>query len=379
MGDEEIALVAETIRSGWITQGPRVAEFEKAFAARTGSAHAVAVCNCTAALHISLLAAGVRPGDEVIVTPHSFIATSNAILYCGALPVFVDIDPATLNMSPGLVSGAITPKTRAVLAVHQVGRPCDLAALSGICREEGLALVEDAACAIGSTYKGKPIGDNTHSPLVCFSFHPRKVMSTGDGGMITTNDEGLAAKLRLLRQHGMSVNDLQRHASKTVVSEAYPILGFNYRLTDVQAAIGLGQLGRLDGIVERRRAIAARYDSALVGVPGIGIFTEPPDSRWNHQTYLIRLLGSTAATRDSFMQRLLGEGVASRRGIMSIHREPCYVERFGIQSFPESESASDQCVCLPLYSQMADADIDRVCQLVRIHAAAATPSPRKSP
>jgi dTDP-4-amino-4,6-dideoxygalactose transaminase len=368
MGDEEIALVAETIRSGWITQGPRVAEFEQAFAARVGAAHAVAVSNCTTALHISLLASGIRADDEVIVPSHSFIATSNPILYCGARPVFVDIEPETLNMDPVLVAAAAGRRTKAILAVHQVGRPARLDALAKIAAERGLILIEDAACAVGSTYKGRPIGDNSHSPLVCFSFHPRKLISTGDGGMITTGDAELAKRLRLLRQQGMSANDLERHRSKTVVAESYPVLGYNYRLTDVQAAIGLAQLRRLDGIVARRREIAARYDAALAGVAGVELFAEPADNRWNQQTYLIRLKGATVDARDGFMQRLLDDGIASRRGVMSIHREPCYVERFGRQSLPESERASDQCVCLPLYTQMGDADIERVTAAVRKHA-----------
>ncbi len=368
MGEDEVALVAETIRSGWITQGPRVAEFEAAFAARVGAAHAVAACNCTAALHMALIAAGVGPGDEVIVSPHSFIATSNAILYCGARPVFVDINPETLNMDERLAAAAVTPRTRAILAVHQVGRPADIAALGALARERAVRLVEDAACATGSTFRGRPVGDNTHSQLVCFSFHPRKILSTGDGGMITTSDPEVAKHLRLLRQHGMSVNDLERHRSKTIVSESYPILGYNYRLTDLQASIGLGQLRRLDSIVARRRAIAARYDAAFAAMKGIGVFAEPPDCRWNQQTYLIRLVGSTVAERDGFMQALLTDGIATRRGVMSIHREAPYVERYGRLSFPESEKASDQCVCLPLYTQMSDADIDTVTAAVQRHS-----------
>jgi dTDP-4-amino-4,6-dideoxygalactose transaminase len=368
MGDEEIALVAETIRSGWITQGPRVVEFEQAFASRVGAAHAVAVANCTTALHLSLLASGVRADDEVIVPTHSFIATSNPILYCGARPVFVDIQPGSLNLDPALVAAAVSRRTKAVIAVHQVGRPADLEALARIAAERGLTLIEDAACATGSSYRGRPIGDNTHSQIVCFSFHPRKIISTGDGGMITTGDPELAKRLRLLRQHGMSVNDLQRHQSKTVMSESYPVLGYNYRLTDLQAAIGVAQLRRLDGIVARRREIAAAYDAALSGVPGVELFAEPADCRWNHQTYLIRVGGATAESRDQFMQDLLDDGIASRRGVMSIHRELCYVERFGRQSFPESERASDQCVCLPLYTQMGADDIDRVVSAVRQHA-----------
>jgi len=368
MGDEEIALVAETIRSGWITQGPRVAEFEQLFAERMGATHAVAVSNCTTALHLSLLALDVGPGDEVIVTPHSFIATSNAILHCGARPVFVDIDPSTLNMNPDLVADAVTAKTKVIMAVHQVGRPADLVALARIAVDKGLTLLEDAACAVGSSYRGNPIGDNTYSPLVCFSFHPRKVLSTGDGGMITMESSELAQRLRLLRQHGMSVSDLQRHRSKNVINESYPIVGYNFRMTDVQAAIGLAQLRRLDGLVAKRRAIAARYDGLLAGTPGVSLFREPEGCVWNQQTYLIRLDGASAEERDAFMQHLLEDGIATRRGVMSIHREPCYVERFACQSFPQSERASDECVCLPLYTQMADADIERVCASVRRHA-----------
>jgi perosamine synthetase len=368
MGDEEIALVAETIRSGWITQGPRVAAFEKAFASRVGSLDAVAVSNCTTALHLALMAVGVRHDDEVIVTPHSYIASANCILHCGARPVFVDIDPRTLNMAPSLVARAVSRRTKAILVVHQVGRPADLAALKALASEKNVVLIEDAACAIGSTYCGRPIGDTTYSPLVCFSFHPRKVMSTGDGGMITVADAEVAQHLRLLRQHGMSVNDLQRHHSKTVVTESYPIVGYNYRMTDVQAAIGLAQLNRLDRIIARRREIASRYDTLLSGIPGVSLYSEPENCRWNHQTYLIRLEGRPAAERDSFMQKLLEDGIATRRGIMSIHREVAYIERFGRQSFPESEAASDQCVCLPLYTQMTDAEVEKVASAVRRHA-----------
>ncbi|HEY5079065.1 MAG TPA: DegT/DnrJ/EryC1/StrS family aminotransferase [Opitutaceae bacterium] len=371
VGDEEIALVAETIRSGWITQGPRVAAFERGFAERVGAAHAVAVSNCTTGLHLCLVAAGIRPDDEVIVPSHSFIATANPVLYCGARPVFVDIDPLTLNLDPALVAAAVGRRTKAIVVVHQVGRPAELAAFAAIAAEKGVRLIEDAACATGSSYRGRPIGDNTHSQLVCFSFHPRKVISTGDGGMITTGDAELAKRLRLLRQQGMSVNDLQRHTSKTVVSETYPVIGYNYRLTDVQAAIGIPQLRRLDSIVARRREIAARYDAGLSGIPGVVLFEEPEGSVWNHQTYLIRLAGVKADARDRFMQALLDDGIATRRGVMSIHRETSYVERFGRQSLPESERASDECVCLPLYTQMTADEIEQVIGAVRMHA----PSP----
>jgi dTDP-4-amino-4,6-dideoxygalactose transaminase len=359
LGDEEIALVTETIRSGWITQGPRVAEFENAFARTVDARHAVAVSSCTTALHLALKMLGVGHGDEVIVTPHSFIASANAIRYCGAKPVFVDIDPQTLNIAPGKIPAAVTSRTKAVMVIHQVGRPADLEAISAVAKKFNLPLIEDAACAIGSEYRGRKIGHNHYSSLVCFSFHPRKIISTGDGGMITTDNDEWNARLRRLRQHGMSVNDLQRHQSGSVVAEEYVELGYNYRLTDIQAALGLAQLKRLPGIIERRRALAKNYDRELANVKKIELFREPEGARWNQQTYLVRLRNAAATERDQVMQKLLDVGIATRRGIMSIHREPCYAQ-YGAQHFPESERASDQCLCLPLYPQMTGEEQDYV-------------------
>ena len=367
LGEAEMSFVSETLRSGWITQGPRVAEFESAFARTVGARCALAVSSCTTALHLALKISGVGPGDEVVLASHSFIASANAIRYCGARPVFVDIDAATLNMAPAKIPEAITPRTRAILVIHQVGRPADLEAISAIAKSHGLPLIEDAACALGSEYRGRPVGHNGYSPLVCFSFHPRKIISTGDGGMITTDHDEWNVRLRRLRQHGMSVNDLQRHQAATVVTEEYLELGYNYRLTDLQAALGLAQLRRLAGILQRRRALAARYDLELAHHPKLELFREPEDSRWNQQTYLVRLRDATAATRDRVMQKLLDSGIATRRGIMSIHREPCYVNEYGVQHFPESERASDQCLCLPLYPQMTAAEQDYVLEhLLRV-------------
>ncbi len=343
-------------------RSPRVAEFEREFARYVDAPHAVAVSSCTTGLHLCLKVLGVGHGDEVIVTPHSFIASANAIRYCGATPVFVDIDPATLNMAVERVPAAITPRTRAILVVHQVGRPADLAPLQRLAEERGIGIVEDAACAIGSEYRGRRIGHTAYSPLVCFSFHPRKIASTGDGGMITTSDPAHDRRLRLLRQHGMSVNDLQRHQSRTVVSEEYLELGYNYRLTDIQAALGLAQLRRLPDMIRRRRELGARYDAAFSSHPRIELFEEPAWARWNQQTYLVRIRGAVAADRDGIMQQLLDAGIASRRGIMSIHREPAYLGKNGPMSFPESERASDQCICLPLYSQMTREEQDYVIQ-----------------
>jgi dTDP-4-amino-4,6-dideoxygalactose transaminase len=301
----------------------------------------------------------------VIAPSHTFIATTNAIRYCGARPVFVDIDPVSLNIDPRLISAAVTPRTKAIMVVHQVGRPADLESISAIARQHGIPLLEDAACAIGSEYLGRKIGNNHYSSLVCFSFHPRKIVSTGDGGMITTDNADWAARLRRLRQHGMSVNDLQRHQSATIVSEEYLELGYNYRLTDLQAAMGLAQLRRLPQMIVRRRELAANYDRALADLPQLELFRQPAGSLWNHQTYLVRLRNATPARRDEVMQRMLQVGIATRRGIMSIHRETCYVSAYGVQPLPESERASDQCLCLPLYTQLAEVEQNHVVEQLR--------------
>jgi dTDP-4-amino-4,6-dideoxygalactose transaminase len=362
LGEREAAAARRAILSGWVTQGPEVAAFERELAAAVGAPHAVAVSSCTTALHLALVAAGVGPGDEVVTVSHSFIATANAIRYCGALPVFVDVELDTFNIDPALVDAAITPRTKALLVVHQLGMPCDLASLVAIARRRGVPLIEDAACAIGSEIRwqgewqriGRPHGD-----MACFSFHPRKLLSTGDGGMIVTASPDTDARLRLLRQHGMSVPDTVRHTSARVVFEEYPVVGFNYRLTDIQAAIGREQLGRLDGLVARRRELAARYAAALAGVPGIVAPREPEWARTNWQTYAVRL---ETADQRQVMQRMLDEGVATRRGVMNAHRERSYPEGTWRAAGPltRGERAQDTSVALPLYHDMTVEDQDRV-------------------
>ncbi|MEO6785196.1 MAG: DegT/DnrJ/EryC1/StrS family aminotransferase, partial [Chthoniobacteraceae bacterium] len=291
-GEPEAAAARRVILSGWLTMGPETAAFESEFAAALGAPHACAVSSGTAALHLALLAAGVEPGDEVITVSHSFIATASAVRYCGALPVFVDVDPVTFNMAPERIEEAITPRTRAVLCVHQMGMPCDLAAILAIARRHGLPVIEDAACAVGSEILhdgrwekiGKPHGD-----IACFSFHPRKVLTTGDGGMITTARADWVERCRCLRHHGMNVAAHDRHTAKRVIFEGYDTLGFNYRMTDVQAAIGREQVRRLPEIVRRRHALAARYTAALADFPSVIPPVEPPWARSNWQSYCVRL------------------------------------------------------------------------------------------
>ena len=325
LDEREADAARRVILSGWITQGPEVAAFEREFADCVGAPHACAVSNCTTALHLALLAAGVGPGDEVITVSHSYIATANSIRYCQAIPVFVDISPDTFNIDPDLVEAAISPLTRAILCVHQMGMPCDLGRIARIAEKHSIPLIEDAACAIGSEIlwdgRWERIG-RPHGDAACFSFHPRKILSTGDGGMITTKHKDWDARFRLWRQHGMSVPDTVRHASNSIIFESYPEIGFNYRMTDIQAAIGREQLKRLPELVSRRRELAAVYRSLLGDIPDLRLPAEPEWARSNWQSYCVRL--PEGSDQRQVMQALLDRGIATRRGIMCAHREPAY-------------------------------------------------------
>lgn len=359
IGVEEEVEVLQALRSGWVSQGPRVAEFERQFAAYVGAAEAVAVSSCTTALHLALMAAGVQPGDEVLCPSLSFIATANSIVYAGACPVFVDVDPTTFNIDPGRIEELITERTRAILLVHQIGMPAAIDEIAEIARRRGLALVEDAACAIGSEYKGARIGA-PHTQMACFSFHPRKILTTGEGGMITTADAALAARLRRLRQHAMGVSDLARHSASKVIVETYDEVGYNYRMTDLQAAVGLVQLRRLDEMVAKRRALAARYTQRLSPLNWMITPSEPAGCVSNFQSYMVRLTEHAPVERDDLMQRMLDRGISTRRGIMATHREAPYRPGQWDARLPVTNLVTDSAMILPLYHQMTDDDQDYV-------------------
>lgn len=395
IGHEEIEAVSKVLRSGWITQGPKVAEFEQEFAKYVGARHACAVSNCTTALHLGLLISGVRPGDVVITVSHSYIATANSVRNCQAEPFFVDIDLNTLNMDPNALRKVLKERFEkheqkwwlkdperlaigqsplvfikqpigrlaAILVVHQAGMPADMRTIVEIANDYRVPIVEDAACAIGSEIKLKgkweKIG-RTHGEVACFSFHPRKILTTGDGGMITTNKVGHDQKFRLLRQHGMSLSDYGRHKSKDIIFESHDLTAYNYRMTDIQAAIGLEQLKKLPVIVQKRRELAEMYLQQLSNIPGIILPTQPHYARSNWQSFIVRL--SDPSKQKRVMELLQKRGVASRRGIMNAHQELPYQKSFSVGSFPKSTCARDTGIILPLYHAMEYEEVKTVSQ-----------------
>jgi dTDP-4-amino-4,6-dideoxygalactose transaminase len=296
----------------------------------------------------------------------SFIATANAVWHCGATPVFADVDPQTFNLDPEAAERAVTPRTKAIMPVHQLGLPADMDSFFELADRYGLALVEDAACAIGATYRSRPIG--SLGPLACFSLHPRKVITTGEGGMIAVQDSAVAARLRELRQHAMDVSDLVRHGARDVVVESYPERGWNYRMTDMQAALGLSQLEVLDEILAERRRLAARYSQAIEQIPHVDPPYEPDDSERAWQSYAMTLGADAPLDRTTLMRRLLLDGVPTRRGVMAIHREPAYAATAA--DLPNTTAASDGSLMLPLFAGMSDEQQDYVIGCLTSHLAA---------
>lgn len=403
LGEEEAEAARKAILSGWVTQGPMVEAFESAFALAVGAQHACAVANGTAALHLALLAAGVMPGDVVITVSHSFIATANAVRHCGAEPLFIDIDPDTYNMDPQALLQALTedctqsngrlyykhigriakgdsplavrrlaeyPAGRvvAIMPVHQMGIPCDISAIRQAAQRFSLPVIEDAACAVGSTVSldagqtwenvGRPHGD-----IACFSFHPRKLITTGEGGMITTNDSAIDQKCRLLRQHGMSVPGAARHAASLVVFESYLMTGFNYRLSDIHAAVGIAQMERLPALLRERNALGGIYRELLGGVGCLKLCTPPAYGRTNWQSYPVQLTDDCRLLQTEVMEKLLARGISCRRGIMNAHQEPPYLAAGWV--LPHSESARDRTILLPLFNGMSADDVHFVGSALR--------------
>ena len=367
LGEEEAQAAAEAVRSGWVAQGPRVAEFEARFAERVGAPHAVAVSSCTTALHLALHLLGLGPGDEVVVPSFSFIATANSAVYVGATPVFADVEPEDGNLSARTVQAVLTDRTRAVVVVHQGGMPADVDALRELCVSRGIAVVEDAACAAGSTYHGRPVGAG--SAMAAWSFHPRKLLTTGEGGMLTTSDPEVAARARRLREHGMDVSAADRHRSRQPVIESYLEVGFNFRMTDVQAAIGLVQLGKLDAMVRRRRELAARYHELLDGIPGVRPVHDPAHGQSNFQSFWVELDAGFPLARNAVLRALADEGVSARAGIMATHRQPAYAEH-PHGNLATTERLTDGTLILPLYHAMTLDEQDTVVAALRRAAGA---------
>jgi len=366
IGEEEIAEVVATLRSGWIGTGPRALAFEEAFRDYTGAAHAVAVNSCTAGMHLALIVAGVGAGDEVITTPMTFCATANVILHVGAVPVFVDVDKATLNIDPNRIEAAVTPRTRAILPVHMAGRPCDIDAVRAVAARHALTVIEDAAHCVEGRVGERRIG--SISELTCFSFYATKNLTTAEGGMVTTSRADWAEALRRYRLHGLDQDAWKRYGPGGVRHYEAVVPGFKYNLSDLQAAMGLPQLRRLEQNLKRREEVWAIYDAAFVGLA----LTVPaaPAAGTRHARHLYTLLVDEAragVTRDTFRERLNAMGVGTGVHFIAVHLHAYYRERFGFkpEDFPNAAWISERTVSLPLSAKLTDREVERVVEAVK--------------
>lgn len=372
LGNEEVEAAAAVILSGWISQGPKVIEFENAIANWLGVRYGVATNACTSALHLALRLSGVGERDEVIVPSFTCMATANAIHHAGARPIFADIDPQTFNLDPQSAEAVVTPRTKAILAVHQIGLAADVAPFQRLASRYGLALVEDGACSLGATYRGKRVGA-LGSPT-CFSFHPRKMITTGEGGLIATDDEQLAEKARVLRATGASSSDLDRHRAKGLLVQQYEDAGYNYRMTDIQAAIGLVQLGKLEKMLRERTAQARRYDCAFAGVDEIETPYVPEYATHAYSSYLIRLRPHCPLTRDEMLREMADSGISCRVGIQPLHKEPFYRDAWKRFAFPNTEDAAAATMFLPIFPGLGEEHQKRIVEAVKDAIASARKS-----
>lgn len=359
--EKEREAVRQVLDSGWVVQGPKVKEFEKLFASFTGAEYAVATTSCTTALHLSLAALGVKAGDEVIVPAFTFIATANVVEQLGAKPVFVDIDPLTFNINTALIEKAITEKTKAVIPVHLFGLSADMEPIIRLAKKYRLKIVEDAACGLGATYKNKHVG--AFGAVGCFSFHPRKIITTGEGGIIITSDKNLADKLRSMRDHGAKISDLKREKDKIALLSDYHHAGFNYRMTDIQAAVGIEQMKKLPGIIKQRQKQINLYNQ-LLGNVDFKLPIAPPDRRHGYQTYVIQT--NSQKTRNNLLTKLATIQIGARQGTHSVPHLAFYRNKYGYQTadFPASYTAEQTTLALPLYHSLTLANQKLICQTI---------------
>jgi perosamine synthetase len=365
LDEEDIAAVVEVLTSDWLTTGPNVGEFEAAFAGFVEAEEAVAVSNGTAALHAAMYAADIGPGDEVIVTPMTFAASANCVVYQGGKPVFADVDPETLLIDPERVEAKVTPHTKAIVAVDYTGQPCEYDALQAVADQHGLMLVADACHAIGGSYKGRPVG--SLADLSTFSFHPVKHITTGEGGMITTDAPELARRMRIFRNHGITTDHRQREKEGSWFYEMVE-LGYNYRLTDVQCVLGLSQLRKLPGWVKRRQAIAQRYDEAFADLPVVQPLTVREEVSHAYHLYMVQLdLERLSVDRAQVFTALVAEGIGVNVHYIPVHLHPFYRENFGTgpRLCPVAEAAYERLITLPMFPRMSDEDVGDVIMAVR--------------